>query len=256
MFFHSFFTSGEKCTGGKHAKNRVTVLLCANATGNEKLQPLVIGKYKKPRCFAGLCVQNLPVTYEANTKSWMTGELFSKFCVNWDKKLKRKILRLLDNFPAHPQSIPNLTNIRLFFLPANTTSVIQPMDAGVIKNMKQFYRKEILKKQIQVLDTKTNFDINMKEVIFFISNAWKSVKMETIQNCFRHTEVMSNFGTEVVSADQDEDGTELIEILKSRMTDEIFDGGIEAYVEADNDLQTCELPTDDDIIAELLGKMV
>ena len=59
MFFHSFFTSGEKCTGGKHAKNRVTVLLCANATGNEKLQPLVIGKYKKPRCFAGLRVQNL-----------------------------------------------------------------------------------------------------------------------------------------------------------------------------------------------------
>jgi len=36
---------GEKCHGGKHSKERVTVLLAANMTGTEKLKPHLIGKY-------------------------------------------------------------------------------------------------------------------------------------------------------------------------------------------------------------------
>jgi len=124
-------------------------MLCSNATGSEKLKPLVIGKSQNPRCFKGIRLQNLPVTYKANKKAWMTTAIFSEFCVKWDKQLKRqkrKILLLLDNCTAHPQSIPNLTQIKIVFLPPNTASVIQPMDAGIVKNMKHFYRKEVLKK--------------------------------------------------------------------------------------------------------------
>jgi len=134
----------------------VTVLLCANSTGSEKLKPILIGKSKNPRCFKNVRVENLPIQYESNAKAWMTSELFSKFCFNWDRKLKkdgRKILLLLDNCSAHPQEI-HLTQIKLVFLPANTASIIQPIDAGVIKNLKYFYRKEILKKHIYALDSK------------------------------------------------------------------------------------------------------
>lgn len=49
----------EKCHGGKLSKERVTLLLAANMAGTEKLKPLLIGKSKKPRCFAG--VKSLPV---------------------------------------------------------------------------------------------------------------------------------------------------------------------------------------------------
>ena len=33
------------------SKDRLTLILCANATGNRKIVPVVIGSAKKPRCF-------------------------------------------------------------------------------------------------------------------------------------------------------------------------------------------------------------
>jgi hypothetical protein len=42
---------GETCHGGKHSKDRLTVLLCVNSDGSDKQVPIVIGKSLKPRCF-------------------------------------------------------------------------------------------------------------------------------------------------------------------------------------------------------------
>ncbi|XP_039275806.1 tigger transposable element-derived protein 6-like [Nilaparvata lugens] len=42
---------GDPCSGGKNSKERLTVMLGANASGTHKLKPLIIGKSKKPRCF-------------------------------------------------------------------------------------------------------------------------------------------------------------------------------------------------------------
>lgn len=43
-----------KCSGGKQSKERLTALVCANMSGNDKLPILVIGKSKNPRCFKKL----------------------------------------------------------------------------------------------------------------------------------------------------------------------------------------------------------
>ena len=40
---------------------------------------------------------------------------------------------IVDNCPAHPH-VKGLKSVKLVFLPPNTTSVIQPMDQGVIRN--------------------------------------------------------------------------------------------------------------------------
>jgi hypothetical protein len=56
----SLLVKGEKCTGGKMSKERLTVLLCGNMAG-EMEKPLVIGKAVKPRCFKNLKINNLPV---------------------------------------------------------------------------------------------------------------------------------------------------------------------------------------------------
>jgi hypothetical protein len=39
---------GESCHGGKHSKNRLTVLLYVNSDGSDKQVPIVIGKSLKP----------------------------------------------------------------------------------------------------------------------------------------------------------------------------------------------------------------
>jgi len=57
---------------------------------------------------------------------------------------KVKALILLDNCPAHPQ-VDQLTSddkmIQFMFLPANTTSLIQPMDQDIIYTVKRLCKR-------------------------------------------------------------------------------------------------------------------
>ncbi|UYV84853.1 TIGD4 [Cordylochernes scorpioides] len=155
---------GETCTGGKASKERITILLCCNMDGSEKMQPLVIGKAKQPRCFRG--IKHLPVQYEANQKAWMTGLLFESWVRHIDKKMAgqhRQIILLLDNCGAHPPDMQGLTNTRIAFLPPNTTSMLQPCDQGIIRNFKMIYRTRLMRKYLTAYDAGTALTINLKQ---------------------------------------------------------------------------------------------
>ena len=69
----------EDCHGGKKSKDRSTVAVCANMSGSEKWPLLVIGKSRNPRCFKN--VETLPVSYKANRKAWMTGDMFEEWVI-------------------------------------------------------------------------------------------------------------------------------------------------------------------------------
>ncbi|XP_053388839.1 tigger transposable element-derived protein 6-like [Mercenaria mercenaria] len=186
----TFCVAGSDLAGGKRAKDRITVALCASMTG-EKLKPLVIGKSRKPRCFSRINVDSLSVTYRFNKKSWMNSGLFEEWLSSVDKQMKRQkrnILLFLDNAPSHPNI--QLSNVKVVFLSSNTTSVAQPMDQGIIQTKKpKFYQQQSqhiinemekstqsgseLLKQISVLDT-----------IFWINRAWKTVDATTTMKCF------------------------------------------------------------------------
>lgn len=134
----------EKCSGGKNSKQRVTLLFGANMDGSEKLPLLMIGRYANPRCFKN--VQTKPIEYLANSKSWMTSNIFAE----WLKKLnetyrkkKRTIILFIDNCSAHNE-IPNMSNVKVIYLPPNMTSILQPMDQGVIKTFKHYYRQLVV----------------------------------------------------------------------------------------------------------------
>jgi transposase len=127
----------EKSAGGKIPKDRLTVLVTANMTGTEKRPLVVVGKAARPRGFPR-DLTSLPVQYESSKRAWMTGPLWDKLLRQWDRSMRlqdRKILLIVDNAPSHPM-VANLTHIRVEFLPPNTTSFAQPMDAGIIKNLK------------------------------------------------------------------------------------------------------------------------
>ena len=76
MADRTFAAKGELCHGGKKSKNRITVLLCANMDGTEKMRRIVIEQSKKSRCFKG--IKSLPVDYYANRRSWMNSEVFAE----------------------------------------------------------------------------------------------------------------------------------------------------------------------------------
>jgi hypothetical protein len=125
--------------GFKSSKERVTVLCCSNIKV-EKRDLLVIGKSKNPPCFKG--VKSLPVDYYSNANAWMTYVIFNDWLVKWDPELKRKIVLLVDNCTAHTNN-SLLKNTKVIFLPANTTSLIQPCDQSIIRDFKAHYRTEM-----------------------------------------------------------------------------------------------------------------
>ena len=177
--------------GGKKSKDRLTVLFTCNMDGSEKRCPLVIGKSANPRCLRG--VKNLPVGYKSNKNAWMTSVIFTEMLQEWDaenRRKKRKILLLLDNCTAHPEGV-HLTNIQLQFLPSNTTSIMQPLDQGIIHSTKAHYRRCLRRRIISLIDDgeKTAQEvvksINVLDACHMVATAWSTVSTATIQNCFK-----------------------------------------------------------------------
>lgn len=119
----------------------------------------------------------------------MTGLEFDKYLIELNsgfEKNGRKVLLFLDNCPAHPNLI--YSNIKLIFLPANTTSVLQPMDQGVIKVFKDYFRKRLIRHFLNGMRSNQEIEkvpVTIGHAIWFILAAWNGVEPLTISNCFR-----------------------------------------------------------------------
>ncbi|GBL85208.1 Tigger transposable element-derived protein 6 [Araneus ventricosus] len=130
----SMIQKSEEARGGKIPKERLNISFCVSAAG-EKEKPLVIWRCQRPRCFKGKDLHRVGVSWYANKKAWMTSSIFEEWLVNFNKKMRnqaRKVLLVLDNATCHAHGA-QLRNVKLLFLPPNTTSKLQPLDHGVIK---------------------------------------------------------------------------------------------------------------------------
>ena len=191
---HSGCKKEETLKGSKKIKDKVTVLVTCNMTGIDKPDLLLIGISMRPRCFPRDLTQ-LPVCYAPSSNASMTEQIFTRHLSAWNSMLrfqKRNIALLLDNCSSHPADL-QLSNIKLFFLPPNTSSTLQPLDMGVIKNLKCHYRAELNKRIVATLDadpTKTAQDalksVQLIDTVYMLKDAWRKVTSETISKCFNH----------------------------------------------------------------------
>ncbi|KAK1937943.1 Tigger transposable element-derived protein 6 [Phytophthora citrophthora] len=119
--------------------------MATNADGSDKLPLLFIGKSVKPRAFANHNVtEEFGVEYTSSGKVWMNSDLFQDWlqALNLRTILEgRHILLLVDNVSSHKEPQVPLSNVRMEFLPKNTTSVLQPLDQGVIACIKQRFNR-------------------------------------------------------------------------------------------------------------------
>ncbi|KAK3882459.1 hypothetical protein Pcinc_013166 [Petrolisthes cinctipes] len=179
-------------------KERLTLLLCANASGRHRIKLFVIGKSKNPRALNG--ITSLPVIYDAQNNAWMSAALFKEwyfthFVPSVKAHFKKiglpednKCVLLLDNCSAHPPAHELVSgNIFATYLPANVTSLIQPMDQGVCQKLKELYKKSFTTRLINSTDSVKDLQrkFNIKNAIYFSALAWEDVKDSTLMNSWR-----------------------------------------------------------------------
>ena len=269
----------HKSEGFKKIKDRLRILFCVNKTGNHKVKPLCIGKFKNPRCFHHLNRSTLPLTYDHSRNAWMTSSIFEhwfqkEFVPSVRKHLRRqrlepKALLLLDNCPAHPPAdnlISRDGRIRVSYLPKNTTSKIQPLDPGVISAFKMIYRRELIKKI--VADERPVQEslkaINIKETILLAGQSWEAISAKSIEKCW-----MKGLGAafpaplpavqDVPAADDSSDDEEEFEGFDQADIDAVqrrIDTSpeeVRQWLTIDNDCPVFQHASDEDIVNNVTG---
>ncbi|XP_042221899.1 tigger transposable element-derived protein 1-like, partial [Homarus americanus] len=164
-----FISTEEKSAPGfKASKERLTLLVKGNASGDIKLKPLLVNHSENPKALTGYAKSNLPVIWRSNKKAWMTMTLFQDWFINFfclaverynaRHNISNKALLLFDNAPSHPVNLNGFSdNVRVEYIPTNTTSLLQPMDQG-------FSQAESLQQVQQDIVTLAN-NVGFEEVI-------------------------------------------------------------------------------------------
>ena len=104
-----------------------------------------------------------------------------------------KAVLLLDNCSAHPNEeelISSDGKIIAKFLPPNVTSLIQPMDQGMLVSIKRRYKKKILE-ELVLHDTNGTFiisylkQIDILKVIELVAASWDEIQPSTLRLSWR-----------------------------------------------------------------------
>lgn len=203
----TWISKEEKTAPGfKIAKDRFTLLLGGNASGTFRCKPMLVYRSETPRPLKGKNKSHLPVYWRWNKTAWVTqinfGEWFEHSFIPEvkeflaSKNLAFKVLLLMDNCKSHVD--PNHPNVEVMFLPANTTSLIQPMDQTVIATFKSYYLRRVMKEMIQEVnhhrscETFDSYNVvktfwknfSILDAIGHVDEAWKEVKSTTLNACW------------------------------------------------------------------------
>src|SRR5258705_12346359 len=84
---------------------------------------------------------------------------------------------VVDNYTAHPKVLSEpLKAIKVVFLPPNATSKLQPLDQGIIKNLKHKYISRIIQGIIRALDNGADHvpSMSLLDCCRDIAKAWKN----------------------------------------------------------------------------------
>ncbi|XP_042242197.1 tigger transposable element-derived protein 1-like [Homarus americanus] len=207
----TFITRDEaSLPGHTPMKDRLTLLLGANVSGDFRLKPMLVYHSENPRVFRQQKVLRgkLGVYWKSNRKAWVTSQLFNEWAIDvfcptvksylTTNKLPLKALLLLDNAPCHnPELVRTLEAkfgfVKVVFLPPNTTSFMQPMDQNVIINFKKLYMKKMFRRCHQATTTDPDLSLaqfwktqyNILEAVKLIVSTWQAVSTRCLNSAWK-----------------------------------------------------------------------
>ncbi|CAI5956220.1 unnamed protein product [Closterium sp. NIES-64] len=166
--------SNRRMARRKIPKDRLTVGLLVNADGSHSFRPLVISKAKRTHDFRPTIT------------------------------LMRSIVILMDNASSHVLKSEGaetedlfgfrtrkLSNLRIVYLPPNTTCFTQPLDQGIIETAKARYRAHWLSaftaQWAGATSAMARYRPNLRNVLAWLLDAWMNIERRTIQRCWWRT---------------------------------------------------------------------
>ncbi|XP_064410189.1 tigger transposable element-derived protein 1-like [Latimeria chalumnae] len=253
----TYISREEKTAPGfKAAKDSLTLLFGSNTASDMKMKPLLVYHSKNPRALKGYSKDHLPIIWRHSKNGWVNGSIFSEWLTMYaipawrdycaKENLDFKIILLIDNAPVHPPNLSNVCdNVKIIFLPPNTTSLTQPMDQGVIAAFKAYYLHRTFDQLIKATDGDDKPTIrefwrgyNILNCIDNISESWAEVTQQCMNGVWGKLwpeSVNRGFTDVVPSVNKD--------ILKLAMTagfDELEEKDIEEVLESHTEELTNE----------------
>lgn len=139
---------------------------------------------------------------------------------------------------------------KVLYLPPNVTSLIQPMDQGVIETFKRLYRKELLRRLLLNGDEDeesviTLFKkINLKDSAYMAAEAWNSVSAVTLKKAWN--KILSDIETE--ENDSPSQSEMVIEIQEIPGFEDVDTEDMAAWLQSDEDDPGYQILQDHEII--------
>ncbi len=190
----------QLCRGTKamKAKDRVTFVMCVNATGTCKVPVLIIGSAKQPHCFRDA---PCPIPYIDQPKAWVDKVRYRHW---WHRIFlpcirgftKDKVALLMDSCPGHDKEFNDPTG------QVKVANKLKPLDQGIIAAFKTKYKSKILARLVSTLD---NYDelqnqakkvgkgrtglafgcaAHVRDAAEIIKECWEEVSQDTIIGCW------------------------------------------------------------------------
>ncbi|XP_064077714.1 tigger transposable element-derived protein 1-like [Macrobrachium nipponense] len=136
-----------------------------------------------------------------NSKAWITSVLTERwFLQSFIPQVKQylsdlcmefKVLLPLDNAGGHTANLC-YEGVQIEFLPANTTSLLQPMDQGVIRAFKTLYTRNSLDHLVKAMDDDSEFTLKsywrkftIATCLNIIDRSLRDMKKETLNSCWK-----------------------------------------------------------------------
>ncbi|GES95900.1 CENP-B homolog protein 2-like [Rhizophagus clarus] len=165
----------------------------------------------------------------------------------------------------------NLTHVEVAFLPPNTTSHLQPLDAGVIKSFKAHYKRNYCRHILKLFEERKDINkekVNIKEAVDYLADAWENVSGDTIFNCWVKTGILpSTTDNDIADATQVQqailnedvaDTNQIIEDLGAESDDPLADSlanALNDFCDLDKEIPTEDVLNENDIIKLIREEM-
>ena len=141
-----------------------------------------------------ITTSNYGVEYYHNKKSWMTTAVFQTWFTNWNHDLRwmqgnLKVLLIVNGASSHVRD--DLSNIKIQYLPPNTTSKVQHMYQGMCRSIKCHYRTMLTERHLVAIEEghipkEIAKGIDLKVTMGMLTASWESITPSLIKNHFPH----------------------------------------------------------------------